>query len=79
MVTAVTWTAVPCIRKVMRLMTPNRARKSPKMLTNCASHRVRNGQCLRIACGLSAGVGLRAVMVRTISLRTGDDDNGRAT
>src|SRR5438094_4605299 len=69
MVTAVTWTAVPCIRNVMRLMTPNRARKSPKMLTNCASHRVRNGRCLRIACGLRAGAVLEAVMVRTISYK----------
>src|SRR6476469_8199119 len=45
MVTAVTRTHATCSVKVIRLMTPKRARKSPKMLTNWASQSVRNGLC----------------------------------
>src|SRR5215471_1875651 len=48
MVTAVTWTAFPCMVNVIMLITPNKARKSPKMLTNCASHSVRNARCFRM-------------------------------
>src|SRR5437588_473418 len=37
MVMVVTCTAVPCSRKVMKLMMPKSARKSPKMLMSCAA------------------------------------------
>src|ERR1700759_1743273 len=47
-VTVVTSTAVPCQRNVIRLITPNSARKSPKMLTNCAIHNVRKGLNFKI-------------------------------
>src|SRR5437763_16600207 len=42
--TIATSLARPCNRKVIRLMTPKRARKSPKMLTNCATQMVRNAR-----------------------------------
>src|SRR5215469_2670960 len=57
MVTTVTCTGLPCQRKVIRLMTPNKARKSPKMLTNWAIQRVRNGRCWSTVLMVYAGVG----------------------
>jgi hypothetical protein len=54
MVTVVTSTGVPCQRNVMRLMTPKRARKSPKTLTNCASQSVRNGLYFRMVFAVKA-------------------------
>ncbi len=42
MLTVVTCTGVPFSLKVMYVMIPKRARKSPKMLTNCAIQIVRN-------------------------------------
>lgn len=37
--------AVPCSRKVIRLMTPKSSRKSPKTETSCAVQSVRNPGC----------------------------------
>src|SRR5579859_1939601 len=38
-------------------MMANKARKSPKILTNCAIHSVRNGLCCRIVFSVNAGCG----------------------
>ena len=46
-ITSATSVALPCRRKVMRLMTPKMARKSPKTETNCASHSVRKAGCAK--------------------------------
>src|SRR6478736_4495838 len=48
----------------MRLITPKRARKSPKTLTNCASQSVRNGLYFKIVFTVKAcGVGAEALMI----------------
>src|SRR5258708_26482001 len=62
MLTAVTCTGVPCQRKVIKAITPNRARKSPKILTNWASQRVRNGLSRRIVFSGYAGGGVEVAI-----------------
>ena len=46
-ITTATSAGVPCSLNVIRLMTAKMARKSPKMLTNCAIQMVRKAGCWR--------------------------------
>src|SRR5258708_17281124 len=65
MVIVVTSSTVPCQRYVIIRITPKSARKSPKMLTNWASHMMRNGRCCRIVLRVyGVGVGEAAILER---------------
>src|SRR5260370_39762252 len=77
--TVVISTAEPCRRKVMRLMTPKSARKSPKTLTNCASQRVRKCFWRKTDRGESGAEVTRNDITRRATLRRDGFDQGRAT
>ncbi len=59
-----TSTALPCSRKVIRLITPKSAMKSPKTLTNWASQSVRNGGWAKTARRLDLSGGTREAIPR---------------
>src|SRR6266849_266406 len=68
MVTAVTCTAVPCQRNVIHAITPNKARKSPKILTNWASQRVRNALSRKTVFSVYAGTGVEVAILGKLLL-----------
>src|SRR5437868_13096510 len=66
-ITFVTWSGVPCHLKVIRLITPKTARKSPRVLTSCASHSRLKPEILRTS-GNERGAGELEAVADTLAL-----------